>query len=736
MHQPSGISEGVLEYSLLKELLRTIPPDESVDLFDECTFLSFFVRRIRSDPAFRFSILSEIIGDSQASASLGEKIIPVLREYNRDRSAQDEWIRMLADDPEILSSLFAKGTDRPIQFWQRRRTKILFNTFIYPTAFQTATPVPPPIPHPMDRAIIRFFWQGTHADTGGEVATPELDMYAACSDAITAFAVQWFVHLPRDGAHTILNKQQPEDAWQNFVEALLPFDPSADDLLEGAQFCMGYQLNEAARTLYSAACTKTDNPATRRTCLSEMALLSLWLGDDDRAFSEFQSAHQAAKEILPGEETRSAGIEDELIYLCETTEKLRIAEERGSCFDRLIRLAETLAGEQRIHALLHMAASCRRCGLFDREYTILELLLDEDDTDEMVFSRLDILNKSMKGDGTHDTKLLLNLEVQAESNRTLSRGILAFGSFGFSDAQIWFNRSRGLQNTPEGRLWHIRSAWYAGTKLFGFEVSPDDTLETQILHALSVSRRPDEAVAVLLAGGREVDEDYDGVLVLLEALMKDSAADAGTKLAGMIREAEGDQARKARIFRIAGKVFSECGIPDALTFYRKALRATTEKEERAMILSEIAYWYETGGQAKRSADVYRQAVALNPKFPGGWYGLARTSAMLLDYESAGEAIAEAIRYGPERDDLRIFERGISEIRYPADPDKNLLQAINRLDRRLFTWGVQVPLEYVRQYHDVTGKATEESRHDIRNPEKTGMVSLDEAVRMRNDMLAC
>ena len=212
-----------------------------------------------------------------------------------------------------------------------------------------------------------------------------------------------------------------------------------------------------------------------------MGLISRNLGDENRAFLEFQSALEAARTI---QDRDAESYNDELVYLCEAADRLGLSEEGGSMYKRLIRIADGLIGDKRRDLLMQIASSCRRSGMFDREYAIIEDLIEDQALDDSVLSRLDTLNRAMRSDGTFDYTLLNNLEKGAEADYTLIRGILAFGAFQFNDALKWFKRSVEVNNRPDTRLWFARAAWYADIPLSDINAEKDDLLETRIIHIL------------------------------------------------------------------------------------------------------------------------------------------------------------------------------------------------------------------------------------------------------------
>ncbi|RQD83792.1 MAG: hypothetical protein D5R96_02395 [Methanocalculus sp. MSAO_Arc2] len=740
MDRAGGIVELLADYSQVRRQIRTYSLQDAEKLFNTLMLQTFFIRRMESDPAFRWSICNAIYSDEEERKLLCHAIIGAIERADDDQEDPISWIRKLAANPDTICSLFAGETGLPVHFWRKKSMGILYQQFAYPTAFQTQTPEMPLIPHPMDRAIIV---QCAHPyDTRRIFTTSEecLITRTACRQAITDCAQRWFLKLPEEEGYRILNSQHPSEGWDALMQTLNYDLQSTEALIENARYCVLTHQIKATRALYLYACNKTDDPYQQAICSLEMGYLSRNLGEYDRAFGEFQYAiemEKKARNELFGthddidEHMKRRTVSSELIYLCEAAEQLSLSEEPGSCFDRLIQLAQTTGGGERTRILLQIAASCRRCGWFEREYALLEELIDTGD--DAVLYRLNLLTRSMRPDGSLDSDLLSNLEAQAEGEYTLMRGILAFGAFRFDDALAWCNRSVSVNSTPETRLWYARSALYAREPLLQEERKKNDLLETRIIHRLLQTQSVDAGIQELIVHGNS-DEVYDGLLLLLEGVREKELTDWIAEFIQSISKAQIPQEHKTHLIRTLGKVLSECGVPDAVFVLRKALKTTTLKESRAEILSEIGYWHEIHGQVDKARDTYKRAVSVYQKFPGGWHGLARSHALNGEYDAAMEAIETAIQYMPERNDLRIFRNLLADREETSDLDQAVRDTIDSVDRTLFQWGEKVPLSFARRYQHLLF----DHENDIPilgNSEVLPvMIVAEEAMQMRNDVI--
>lgn len=727
MEQAGGIGEVFPDYFVIQEEIRSKKPDEAESLFGEILLQTIFLRRVETDPAFRWSICIRISSDEILSEMLRRTITRLLTGSEENREEGLLRLRMMEQNPDAICMLFAEETGLPLHYWQTKRAGLLYQTISFPTALQTSPPERPKLLHPMDQAIITSFRD--EADAGVNIIDPEDPSFPGrITDAITSIACHSFLILSYEERLSILNRRYPEDGWEPLISALMIFEPSAEALLVGARHCAATHQIVAARSLYSLACSRAEEQKIRQLSYREMGLLSRNIGEHERAFSEFQSALEAARER--GEDARS--FQDELIYLCEAAEKLGLSAEGDTIFDRLISIARDREGEERVHLLMQIATSCRRSGWFDREYALIEDLIGEEECSDAVFARLDTLNRAMRGDGTLDSALLADLEAGAEAEYTALRGILAFGAFQFDDALTWFNASVSIQNSPETRLWRARAAWYADKPPIDLSSDKDDRLETRIISGV-LRKESIRDIIRMIPVGRE-DEAYDAILVLLEWIRGDRVTERIRTIMEEIQHLPVPQEERARLLRILAKVLSECGIPDAVPIFRKALRITTSKESRAGILSEIGYWYETHGQPKKAAEAYMRAVALHQEFPGGWAGVARTNAQQGEYDAAVEAINTAIRYLPEREEYRMIQILLNNRIGTDGLEPQLQEKIDAIDRTLFTWRDAVPSSIAERYRAViqpNAATREEPLYSSGAPE---MMTAEEVLTIRNSAI--
>lgn len=729
MHQAGGISEVFPDYSVIREEIRSKTPDEVDSLFEEMILQTIFLRRVETDPAFRWTVCMKVSSDEESSDALRRTITNAVSGSKNPAEEGLLRLRMMEKNPDAICCLFAEESGLPIHYWQTRKAGFLYQTIAYQTALQTQPPEKPVLLHPMDRAIINSFMQETNTPVGAEDETGDFTSRGRYTDTITAVACRSFLALSYDERVACLNRRYPESGWDSLIHAFMIFEPSPEEILDGARFCASTHQIVAARSLYSHACSRTDDLHIKHLSYKEMGLISRNIGEYERAFSEFQSALEAARKSL---EDDSIVLHDELIYLCETAEKLGLSTEGNTIFDRLISIAKNLKGEERARLLMQVASSCRRSGRFDREYALIEDLIGEDECSDRILSRLDTLNRAMRRDGTLDRALLLDLEAGAGAEYTALRGILAFGAFQFDDAFIWFTTSVSIKNTPEARLWRARAAWYANKPSVDLYSAKDDLLETRIISALLRKQTIPEAAKLIYASGDE--ESYDAILVILEAMQGKSASSTVSSLAESIQKESLPQEEKSRLLRAIGKVLSECGIPDAIPILRKALKMTTVKESRAEILSEIGYWHETRGQAAKAAEAYKRAIRLHQQFPGGWFGLARAYAQSGEYDAAQEAINCAIRYMPGKEEYLSLRGMLQNMISTHGLVPAMQHRIDAVDHCLFTWGGDVPSSYVNRYQALVnsenpGIAQESSEHGL-----PLMMASEEVLRIRNSVI--
>lgn len=728
MHQYGGISEVFPDYSVIREEIRSKKHVDVETLFGEMILQIIFLRRVETDTAFRWNVCIKISSDEESSDALRKTFTnaaSVSSDFVEDGLLR---LRMMEKNPDAICCLFAEESDLPVHYWQTKRAGFLYQTIAYQTALQTQPPEKPGPLHPMDRVIISSFME----ETEGYTITADIKESSGIkkyTDIITAVACRSFLALSYDERISILNRRYPEDGWETLIRGFMIFEPSQHMVLDGARYCAATHQIIAARSLYSQACCHTDDPHIKHLSYREMGLISRNIGEYERAFSEFQSALEAARE---SPEDDSTVFHDELIYLCETAEKLGLSEEGNTIFDRLISIARNLKGEERSRLLIQIASSCRRSGWFDREYALIEDLIGEDECSDRILSRLDTMNRAMRRDGTLDTSLLLDLEAGAGAEYTALRGILAFGAFQFDDAFIWFNTSVSVKNTPEARLWRARAAWYANKPYVDLYSAKDDLLETRIISALLRKQTIREAAKLIYE--RDDEESYDAILVILEAMRGKNASSTVSSLAESIQKESLPQENKSRILRTIGKVLSECGIPDAIPILRKALKMTTVKESRAEVLSEIGYWHETQGQAAKAVEAYMRAIIIHQQFPGGWFGLARAYAQNGEYDAAEEAINSAIRYMPGKEEYLSFRELLLNMNSTHGLDPAMQQRIDEIDHCFFTWGGEVPSSYANRYQalinsDSTGTVQESSEHGL-----PLMMASEEVLRIRNSVI--
>lgn len=730
MHRAGDIPELFLDHTILRRRIRSITPEGSEPLFNGLILHTIFQRRITTDPAFRWSICTTIASDAETSEMLRCAIIDTMSDRKEHTEQSAYKIPTITDCQNTICTLFSDETALPLHYWETKWAGMIYQTIAYPTAIQTSPPEKQELFHPMDRAIISVFMQEKDAETFSK-NNEDLSASDLLTDAITDVAYRWFLALSYDEQLSILNKTYPEDGWTPLIQTLSMFEQSTDALIDGARYCSATHLIEAARELYSYALTRTEDPVKKQICYKEMGLLSRNLGDAERAFPEFQSALEAAREVKG---SNAESFNDELIYLCEAADRLDLTQEGNGMYDRLIRIAHNLYGEERRRLLIQIATSCRRSGWFDREYAIIEELIGEEDLNNTVLSRLDTLNRAMQRDGTLNLALLKDLEAGAEAEYTLIRGILAFGAFQFNDALTWFQRSVTLKNRPDTRLWIARASWYADVRDAPLSAGKDDLLETRIIRTLLETKSIQDATEVLIADGKEDGEEYDGLLILLEAMRGDDLSHWIQALTESIQKAPIAQNKKTYLLRITGKVLSECGIKTAIILFRKALKITTDKESRAQLLSEIAYWHESQGQITRALDAYNHAVSIVKKFPGAWYGLARTHAQNGDFDEAVESIDTALGLMPENEEYHLLKRDLSMLKATQDLDPERKQQIDTLDRDLFIWGDQVPERFIRRYENLITSDTDEGLAERSDHAGVVMRSRGEIIWVRNNVL--
>lgn len=727
MDQAGGITEVFPDYSVIREEIRSKKPDEVDSLFGEMILQTIFLRRVETDPAFRWSICIRISSDESLSEMLRRTISRALQGSEESTGKGLLRLRMMEQNPDAICMLFAEETGLPLHYWQTKRAGLLYQTISFPTALQTSPPERPKFLHPMDLAIIQSFRE--EADAGvNTIDTDDPSFPGRITDAITAIACHSFLALSYEERLSILNRRYPEDGWEPLISSLMIFEPSAEALLVGARHCAATHQIVASRSLYSLACSHAEEQNIRQLSYREMGLLSRNIGEHERAFSEFQSALEAARE--GGEDNRS--FQDELIYLCEAAEKLGLSAEGDTIFDRLISIARDREGEERVHLLMQIATSCRRSGWFDREYALIEDLIGEEECSDAAFARLDTLNRAMRRDGTLDSALLADLETGAEAEYTALRGILAFGAFQFDDALTWFNTSLSIKNTPQTRLWRARAVWYANKPPVDVRSEKNDLIETHIISGLLRGEKIRDLISLIPGGGE--DEGYDAILVLLEGMRGRSISESVNTVTGDLLNLPVPQEERARLLRILAKVLSECGIPDAVPVFRKALRITTSKEARAGILSEIGYWYETRGQPKKAAEAYMRAVALHQEFPGGWAGVARTNAQQGEYDAAIEAISTAIRYLPEREEYRMIQILLHKRIGTDGLEPQLQEQIDAIDRSLFTWRDAVPSSIAGRYRAVLQPENAIGEEPVRFSGAPEMMAAEEVLTIRNSVI--
>ncbi|MCP1714200.1 tetratricopeptide (TPR) repeat protein [Methanocalculus alkaliphilus] len=702
------------------ETIRSLSSEDGKEYFIDTIIQAFFLRRIETDPAFRWSICLTIASDEEGSALI-RKAIGALVSMT---PGEGRWLTAhpttASDD---ICTLFSEATGRSPQHWQAAMRGILYTEMAYPTAFMTAPPERPSMVHPMDRTI--FGLVASTSDLLSRLDEGDEEVVDLLRETITAIACDWFCNHTREEAFTILNRRYPEGGWNLLLSRWFAFEESAETCIRAGRYAVATHTIGAARAIYDQALIRTDDPALRQICYRELGLISRNLGDAERAAAEFQTALENAH---AAEEAGSVPIRDELIYLCEATDRLGLSEEGDTYYQRMIRIAESLDGDVRSRLLTRIATSCRRSRRFDREYMILEELITDPDVDEAIMTRLGIMNRAMRADGTLDTGRLSSLEDSAEGDYTLIRGILAFGAFQFADAAIWFGRSTTIRPTPDSRLWYARAAWYGDEAPLNDDLLKGDLLETRIIRTLSETKNVREAARLLLEGDYG-DEAYDGLLILLEAMKDEGLPAWRTGMTDLIAHAPIQPGRKTTLLWIIGKILAECGSKEGLSIYRKALKLTSDKDARSKIFSDIGYWYETAGDFSHAADAYRQAITLHPAFPGGWYGYARALAKKGEYDAAEDAINEAIRHAPGRGDLHLFYDLLTRRKEADHLPPDLRERIDEIDHQLFLQGQMVPQSLLRRYADIVGRS--EIARDELLPE---MVPLHEALDIRSRIL--
>lgn len=692
MEDAGGIAEVFPEYPVIREEIRSKSHEDAGSLFEEMLLQAIFLRRVETDPGFRWNICIRISSDEALSEMLRRTIMSGASGAEESPAEGLLRLRRMEENPDAICCLFAEETSFPLHYWETKRAGFLYRTISYQTALQTQPPERSALLHPMDQAILTSFIQeaGTGADTAHQGG---VEGSVRIKETITAVACHYFLALSYEERMRIINRRYPDNGWDELIKGFMIFEPSTGALLAGARYCASMHLIEAARSLYSLACSHAEDPDIRQLSYREMGLLSRNIGDYERTFSEFTSAIEAARGKA---ENESPSLHDELIYLCEAAEKLGLSEEGETIFDRLISIARNLEGGERTRLLMQVATSCRRSGCFDREYELIEDLIGEEECDDLVLARLDTLNRAMRRDATLDSGLLADLEAGAEADYTILRGTLAFGAFQFDDALTWFTRSVQLQNSPTNRLWRGRALWYADKPSIDISSEKGDLLETRIISGLLRGEKYSGAGS-LIAGGSE-EEAYDGILVLLEwAAGRGDILEAIEALTGESEALPLTQEEKVRILKRTAKVLSECGIPDAIPLFRRALKLTTAKEARAEILSEIGYWHETNAQPKKAAEAYKRSIEQYQEFPGAWAGLARSHAKQGEYDAAIEAINTAIRYQPGREEYRMIRDLVQERIGTDGLERDLQQKIDQLDRRLFDWKDTLPASLAERY---------------------------------------
>jgi len=720
MSHAGHIREIPKDRSEMIERIQSLSSDDTREYFIDTIIQTFFLRRIETDPAFRWSICLTIASDEEGSALI-RKAIGALVSMTREEGRW--WTGHPTAASDDICTLFSEATGRSPQHWQARKRGILYTEIAYPTAFMTSPPERPPLVHPMDRTI--FGLVANQSDLLNRLDEGDDDISDLLRQAITEIACDWFCHHTRQEATLILNRRYPEGGWDSLLSRWFAFEESAETCIRAGRYAVATHLIGAARAIYSHALIQTEDPAIRQTCYREMGLISRNLGDAERAAAEFHSALEAAHAVQDG---GSVPIRDELIYLCEATDRLGLSDEGDGYYQRMIRIAENLDGEVKRRIYTQIATSCRRSRRFDREYAVIEDLISDPDGDDAIITRLGVMNQAMQSNGTLDAGRLSSLEDSAEGDYTLIRGILAFGAFQFADAAIWFGRSSAVRPTPDSRLWYARAAWYGDETPQNDDLQKGDLLETRLIRRLSKTKNIREATRLLLEGDYG-DEAYDGLLILLEAMKEEGLLAWRIGMTDLVVHAPIQPGRKSTLLWIIGKILAECGLKEGLSVYRKALKMTTDKDARSKILSDIGYWYEAEGNYSHAADAYRQAITMHPAFPGGWYGYARALAKKGEYDAALEAINEAIRYAPGRGDLHLFHEALIRRKEAEHLPPDLRERINEIDRHLFLWGQEIPGSILKRYADIQGKSGRASDDDL--PE---MVPLHEALDIRNQAL--
>ncbi|MBR1369338.1 hypothetical protein RJ53_07460 [Methanocalculus chunghsingensis] len=702
------------------ETIQSLSSEDTKEYFIDTIIQAFFLRRIETDPAFRWSICLTIASDEEGSALIRNAIGALV---SMTREEGHWWTAHPITASDNICTLFSEATGSSPQHWQAKKRGILYTEMAYPTAFMTSPPERPSLVHPMDRTIF-----GLVADTSdllNQLDEGDEGISNLLRQTITEIACDWFCHHTREDAITILNRRYPEGGWESLLSRWFAFEESADTCIRAGRYAVATHLIGAARAIYAHALIRTEDPAIRQICYREMGLISRNLGDAERAAAEFHSALEAAHAVQGG---GSPPILDELIYLCEATDRLGLSEEGDTYYQRMIRIAESLDGEVKNRIYTQIATSCRRSRRFDREYMVLEELITDPDIDDAIMTRLGVMNQAMRSDGTLDTERLSSLEDSAEGDYTLIRGILAFGAFQFADAVIWFKRSSFIRPTPDSRLWYARAAWYGEQTPLNDDLQKDDLLETRLIWRLSETKNIREASRLLLEGDYG-DEAYDGLLILLEAMKEEGLMAWRIGMTDLVVHAPIPPARKTNLLWIIGKILAECGSKDGLSIYRKALKLTTDKDARSKIFSDIGYWYEALGDYVHAADAYRQAITMHPAFPGGWYGYARALAKKGEYDAALNAIDEAVRYAPGRGDLHLFHDALIRRKEADHLPADLREQINEIDRHLFLQGQEIPGSLLRRYADIHGRTERIIDDDLPK-----MVPLREALDIRSRIL--